>query len=171
MSYENEPESARILTGPVIILVVLFIAFLLMTICALSFWFLDRQKEQSPIPQQDIPAVSVPADSLLNTMPTDDFSIHLPAIFSGRAPVSISVSEQIWKVTKIKPLGYASGSRRYDLATFRRADNQETAKGYCINPGWETPMIGTDYILTTEGTFVPLQESKADPFQRFLKIP
>jgi len=172
MSSENEPKPARILTGPVLFLVVLLVACLLVSACALSFWWLNLQKETSSNPQQDNTVMVLPTESLLDTMPTDHYSIVLPMILSGPVSVSRSVpaSEQVWIVTKIKYLKYELDGQRYDLATFRRVDNQDTSKGYCINRGWEVPEVGTEYLLTTEGIFVPVRESKDDPLQRFSKI-
>jgi hypothetical protein len=166
MLNENEPETARNENGPILILGVIFIAVILMTICALSVLLLNRQKEPRPTPQQDIPVIFIPTASLPTAMPVNHFPIRLPIILSG----SVSVSEQIWKVTKIKNLGYELGGQRYDLATFTRIDGQDIAQGYCINRGWDVPDIGTEYLLNAGGIFVPLYESDAHPIQRFSKI-
>jgi hypothetical protein len=99
-------------------------------------------------------------------MPVNNFPIYLPVILVG----SVSVSEQIWKVTNINNLGYELDGQRYDLATFQHIDSQDTAEAYCIDRGLDTPEIGTQYRLNAEGIFVPLDESNADPIQRFLKI-
>jgi len=160
MLSENEPESARNEDGPILILVVIFIAVIFITACALGVLLPNQQKEPLPTPQQDIPVIFIPT-----TMPIH-FLVSLPVTLSG----SISVSEQIWKVTKIKSLGYQLGGQRYDLATFTRIDGQETVQGYCINRGWAIPDIGTEYLLTAGGIFVPLQEPDDHPFQRFSKI-
>jgi hypothetical protein len=160
MLNENEPESARNEDGPILILVMIFIAVLFMTACVLGVWLLNQQKEPRPTPQQDIPILLLPTPMPIH------FLISLPVTLSG----SVSVSEQIWKVTKIKSLGYHLGGQRYDLATFTRIDGQETVQGYCINRGWAIPDIGTEYLLTAGGIFVPLQEPDAHPFQRFSKI-
>jgi hypothetical protein len=157
---ENEPESARIENGPILILGVIFIAVIFMTICALSVFLLNQQKEPRPTPQPDLPVIFIPT-----AMPIH-FLLSLPVTLSGR----VSVPEPIWKVTKIKNLGYQSGGQRYDLATFTRIDGQETAQGYCINRGWDIPDIGTEYLLNAQGIFVPLYESDTHPIQRFSKI-
>lgn len=164
MSSEKVPKSARIEKGPVLIPLVIFVAILLMAICVVSVMLLSEMKEPRPTPQQDIPVLLLPTETLPTAMPANHYSISFPMIRSG------SASEQIWKVTKIDNLGYELSGQRYDLATFTRIDSQDTAQGYCINPGWDIPDIGTEYVLTAGSTFVPLQESEADPFQRFLKI-
>ena len=94
--------------------------------------------------------------------------MQLPIILGGFG--SVSGSEQIWKVTKIRTQGYELNGQFYDLATFLRIDGLDTAKGYCLNPGWIIPEIGTEYILTAEGIFVPLHESVAQSLQRFSRI-
>jgi hypothetical protein len=166
MLSKNEPKFARIKNGPVSTLVVIFIAVILVSICAWSVMSLNQQKNPRPTLQQDIPVILIPTASLPAVMPANLFSIRLPIILSA----SVSVSEQIWKVTKIKNLGYELGGQRYDLATFKRVDSQDTVKAYCMNRGWDTPDIGTEYLLNAGGIFVPLQESDAHPFQRFLMI-
>jgi hypothetical protein len=155
-----EPRSARFENGPGLILGAIIIAVLFVTICALSVMLPNLQKEPRPTPQQ------VPAASLPIATPANLFSIRLPIILSA----SVSVSEQIWKVTKIKNLGYELDGQRYDLATFKRVDSQDTVKAYCMNRGWDTPDIGTEYLLTEGDIFVPLYEPDAHPFQRFLMI-
>jgi len=168
MLSEREPKSARIENWPVLILLVIFIAVLLMAICVVGVMLLSEMKETRPTPQQDIPVLLLLTETLPTptAMQANHYSISFPMIRSG----SGSESEQIWKVTKIDNLGYELSGQRYDLATFTRINSQDTAQGYCINPGWDIPDIGTEYVLTAGGTFVPLQESEADPFQRFLKI-
>jgi len=161
MLSESELESVRNENRRVLILSVLFVAVLLVAICALSVMVLNQLKGPRPTPQQDIPAASLPI-----VMPPTHFSISLPVILSG----SVSISEQIWKVSKIKLLGYELDGQHNDLATFTRIDGQDTVKGYCMNRGWDTPAIGTEYLLNAEGIFVPLNQSDADPLQRFLKI-
>jgi len=170
MLSENEPESTRIENGLILTLGVLFIAVSLVSICALSVMLLNQQKEPSPTPQQDIPLILIPTAAMPAAMPASYFSIRLPNILSGSGSGSVSVSEQIWTVTKIKYLGYELDGQRYDLATFKRVDSQDTVKAYCMNRGWDTPNIGAEYLLNTSGIFVPLQEPEADPFQRFLMI-
>jgi len=168
MISKNEPKFTRIKHRPVSTLVMVFIAVILVSICAWSVMLLNQQKNPRPTLQQDIPVILIPTASLPAAMSANHFSIRLPIIPSGSRPVS--VSEQIWKVTKIKNLGYELGGQRYDLATFKRLDSQDIVKAYCMNRGWETPDIGTEYLLNAGGIFVPLQESDAHPFQRFLRI-
>ena len=166
MLSENEPKSARVENKPALILSVIFIAIILVTICALSVLWLKKLREPRPTPQQEIKVILIPTAAMPTAMPANYFPIRLPIILSR----SGNVSEQIWKVTKIKILGYELGGQHYDLATFTRLDGQDTVHGYCISPGWDIPEIGTEYLFTAGDTFVPLQEPKADPFQRFLKI-
>ncbi len=170
MLSENEPKFARIENRPDLILGVIFLAIILLAICGLSVMLLNPQKEPPPTPQQDMPVILIPTASLPTAMPANHFSERLPLILSGSVSVFVSVSEQIWKVTKIKKQGYELDGKRYDLATFKRIDGEDTVKGYCINRGWDIPDIGTEYLLTAEGIFVPVQEPDAGPFQRFLMI-
>ena len=177
MSSETEPEARRILTPPVIVLIVLIVAFLFMSLCALSLIFLSRQRSPSPTSQADSSGLNLPVEPVQSSTSGAGFTVHLPVILAGidpapaLAPATGSTPEQVWIVTKIKSLGYRSGKHRYDLATFRRVGDQASAKGYCINPGWDTPKTGTLYSLTTDDTFVPLQEPQGDPYQRFRRLP
>ena len=66
--------------------------------------------------------------------------------------------------------GYELAGQRYDLATFKHIDSQVTAEGYCIDRGLDIPDVGTEYLLNTEGIFVPLDSPAAHTTQRFLKI-
>lgn len=161
MLIEHQQKTVRIENRPVYILDVIFIVLLLVSICALSVMLLNELKKPRPTLQQD-----VPKESLTAAMPANHFSIYLPIIRSG----SVSVTEQIWKVTKINNLGYELDGQRYDLATFTRTDGQDTAKGYCMNRGWDVPDIGTEYLLNAEGIFAPIYEVNTHPIQRFLKI-
>jgi hypothetical protein len=161
MLSKSEPVSARFENRSVLILSVIFIALLLMAICAVSVMVLNQLKGTRPTPQQAIPAAALPI-----VMPATHFLISLPVILSESA----SLSEQIWKVTKIKLLGYELDDQHYDLATFTRIDGQETVQGYCINRGWDIPDIGTEYLLNAQGIFVPLYKSDTHPLQRFSKI-
>lgn len=172
MLSENEPESTRIENGLILSLGVLFIAVSLVSICALSVMLLNQQKQPRSTPQQDIPLILIPTAAMPAAMPASYFSIRLPNILSeaGSGPVSVSLSEQVWTVTKIKYLGYELDGQRYDLAAFKRVDSQDTVKAYCMNPGWDTPDIGAEYLLNAGGIFVPLEEPDADPLQRFLMI-
>jgi hypothetical protein len=159
---ENEQKSVIIENRPVYLLDVIFIVFLLVAICALSVMLLNQLKEPRPTAQPDISAILIPPAGI----PANHFSIHLPIILSG----SVSISEQIWKVTKINSLGYELDGQHYDLATFTRIAGQDTEKGYCMNRGWDIPDIGTEFLLNMEGIFVPLHDPDAHPLQRFLKI-
>jgi len=172
MSSENEPKPARILTGPVLFLVVLLVACLLVSACALSFWWLNLQKETSSNPQQDNTVMVLPTESLLDTMPNNHYSIVLPMILSGPVSVSRSVpaSEQVWIVTKIKYLKYELDGQRYDLATFQRIDSLDTAEAYCIDRGLDAPEIGAEYWLNADGIFIPSNGPIARSIQRFLRI-
>jgi hypothetical protein len=163
---ENELKSDRIENGPFLILSVIFIVLLLAAICAVSVMLLNQLKEPRPTSQQDIALILIPTASLPAAMPANQFSIRLPVILSG----SVSVSGQIWKVTKIKSLGYELDGQHYDLATFTRLDSQDTVKAYCMNRGWDIPEVGTEYLLNAEGIFVPLYEPDTHPIQRFLMI-
>jgi len=124
MLSENEPKSARVENGPILILGVIFVAVILVTICALSAMLVNRQKDPRPTPQQDLPAIFIPTASLPTAMPANHFSVRLPIILSG----SFSVPEQIWKVTEIKTLGYELDGHHYDAAIFTRVDSQDTVK-------------------------------------------
>ena len=165
MLIENEPRVIRIEKRPGFIPGVIFVTILLVAICALSVMVLNELTKPTPIAQQDIPVIS-PPKVLPDAIKANNFSIHLPVILSG----SVSVSGQIWKVTKIKNLGYELDGQHYDLATFTRIDGQDITQGYCINRGWDVPEIGTDYLLNVEGIFVPLTQSDAHPIQQFLRI-
>jgi len=165
---EYQQERIRRENLTVIIFVGLFIAIVLLTFCMLSVMVLSRQEEPRPTPQQAVPEILIPTASLPTAVPANPMSIRLPVILSGAE--AVSVFEQIWKVTKIKKLGYELDGHRFDLATFMRLDSQETVKAYCMNRGWDIPEIGTAYLLTSEGIFVPLDEPEADPLQRFLRF-
>jgi hypothetical protein len=165
MIVENERKVVRIEREPGLILGVIVVVVLLVAICALSVMVLNELVKSRPIAQQDIPVLIAPA-AKPDAMEANHFSTLLPVILSG----SVSVSEQIWKVTKIKSLGYELDGQHYDLATFTRIDGQDTVKGYCMDRGWDIPDIGTEYLLNADGIFVPLYEPDTQPFQRFLKI-
>jgi len=171
MSSENEPRYTRDENLPVLLIGLLLIVGILVTACAISVLWFNRQKASQPTPQQEIPAIVIPTAvmppaALPTAMQVSYFSIRLPVVLSG----SISGPEQIWKVTNIISLGYELSGQRYDLATFTRIDGQDTVQGYCINRGWNVPEKGTEYLLTAGGIFVPLYEPDADPYQRFSMI-
>ena len=172
MLSENEPESTRIENGLILTLGLLFIAVSLVSICALSVMLLNQQKQPSPTPQQDNPVIFIPTAAPPTSLPASYFSIRFPNILSsaGVGSTPAPVSEQIWTVTKIKYLGHELDGQRYDLATFMRVDSRATVKAYCMNRGWDTPDIGAEYLLSAGGIFVPLEESRDDPLQRFLMI-
>ncbi len=158
---KNERKYVRIGNRPVYILDIVFIAFLLVAICVLSFMLyrILRTKEISQTPEQDLPEILIPS-----VVPADQYFTFLPNISSR------SISVQIWIVKKINSLGYRSGGQRSDVAVFARSDGQEKAKGYCINRGWNVPDIGTEYLLDAEGIFIPLTQSDAHPIQRFMRF-
>jgi len=165
----NEPERDGIENSPVFTLAVIFIVLALLTICTLGVKLLSRLMGSRPTTPQVVPLVNLPTEIPTGSptaMPVNNFPIYLPVILVG----SVSASDQVWKVTNINNLGYELDGQHYDLATFQRVDSQDTAKGYCISRGWDTPAIGTEYLLNAEGIFVPLHEPSADPIQRFLKI-
>ncbi len=151
----------------VLIFGAIFIAIVLMTICVLSIVLLGPQKKSQEAPAPKMLMIERPP-----AMQASRYLIRLPMVVSSsRSVVSQAVVQsQIWKVSKIKILGYELDGQRYDQAVFKRLDSQDTIKAYCINRGWDTPDIGTEYLLNTDGIFVPLQESDADPLQRFLRI-
>jgi len=167
MITENEPERDEIENSPAFTLAVIFIVLFLLTICTLgvkllSLLMVSRQTTTQVVPLVDIPT-DIPTD-VPTAMPVNNFPIYFPVILVE----SVSVSEQIWKVTNINNLGYELDGQRYDLATFQRIDSQDTAEAYCINRGWDTPAIGAEYWLNVEGIFTPLDNSH--PIQRFLRI-
>jgi hypothetical protein len=170
MLIENELESIRNENRLVFTLSVLFVAVLLVAICALSVMVLNQLKQLPPTAQQAtpgllMPTAGAPAPQPL-AMPANLFLVRLPVIQTG----SVSLPEQIWRVSKIKNLGYELDGQRYDLATFTRPDSQNTLQGYCMNRGWDVPAIGAEYLLNAEGIFVPLYETGANPLQRFSMI-
>ena len=165
MSSENETKYARTENRPGLALgVILLAVILLMMCCLLSYLLYNQLTKPSPTALQDIPVKIIPGAAA----PASQFLINLPVILSGSGP--ISASEQTWKVTQIVNQGYELDGQRYDLAVFTRLDGLATAQGYCINPGWDIPELGTEYLLNAEGIFVPLHPSDAYPIQRFLKI-
>jgi hypothetical protein len=169
MITENDPEPAEAENSPAVTLAVIFIVLFLLTICTLGVKLLSQLMVSRQTPTQVLPVVEMPTDiptDIATAMPVNNFSIYLPVILVG----SVSVSEQVWKVTNINNLGYELDGQRYDLATFQRVDSQDTAKGYCIDRGWDTPAIGAEYLLNAEGIFIPLNETNAHPIQRFLQI-
>jgi hypothetical protein len=167
MLSENEPELANKGNKSALILAALFLAIILLTVCVLVALLLNRPAKSRQTPTQEFPVIFIPTTTPLPTMPSNQASIRLPVILSGSVT---GVSANTWKVTKIDSLAYQSGGQRSDLATFQRIDSQDIAQGYCINRGWPTPKIGAEYSLNPQGVFVPLQEPKAHPIQRFLKI-
>ena len=171
MLSENESRYDPMRSEPVFILGVVFLVFLLITMCVLGILLVNQMKEPRPIVQQNVPVILIPA-ALPTSAPR--FLIRLPVVLAEPQfepeTIFISVSEQNWKVTKIDTSGYALNGQYYDLATFTRLDGQITVQGYCINPGWDIPDIGAEYSLSPEDIFVPLYEQIGDPLQRFSKI-
>jgi len=164
---EYAPEPAKNDNQSTLILAAIFLAIILLTTFVLVALLLNRGAKSRQTPTQEFPLTFIPTTTPLPTMPGNRPSIRLPVILSGPGT---AVSANTWKVTKIESLGYKSGGQRSDLATFKRIDNQDSAQGYCINQGWPTPKIGAEYSLNPQGIFVPLQEPKAHPIQRFQKI-
>jgi hypothetical protein len=165
MFNEYAPKSGRIEDRSVFTLGVILMAIILvMMCCVLSFMLYTQLKEPSPTLLPDIPVKTIPTVAI----PADPISMYLPVVLSGSEPVS--VPEQIWKVTNIIVQGYELDGHRYDLAAFTRIDGQATGQGYCINPGWDIPEPGTEYLLNEKGIFIPLYQSDAHPIQRFSKI-
>lgn len=196
MLSENEEKSIRMKKGAVLILGVVFIVVILVSLCVWGVLSLTQKKASQSMPLQSRSTLFVPAAMPANlfgvhlpllsrsvsvTLPGLPESVLVPELpVSAPAPelpVSVaapdpseSVSEQIWEVTNIINLGYELDGQYYDLATFTRADGKDTITAYCINPGWDVPEVGTEYLLNAEGIFVPLSESAAHPLQRFLEI-
>jgi hypothetical protein len=167
MITENEPERDEIEKSPLFTLAFIFIVLAFLTICTLGVKLLSRLMVPRQTPTQVVPLAELPTvipTDIPTVVPVNNYPIYLPIISSG----SVSVSEQIWKVTNINSLGYELDGQRYDLATFQRVDSQDTAEAYCINRGWDIPEIGAEYWLNAEGIFTPLDNSH--PIQRFLRI-
>jgi hypothetical protein len=145
----------------------LFIAIVLLTICIMSNLLPGFRMELSETPTREMTIMDIPT-----AIPASHFSISLPVILSpsGSVMAETAVQSQIWEVIKIRSLAYEMDGQRYDLAVFRRIDSQDTVKAYCIDRGWDTPDLGTEYLRNPDGIFVPLQESEAHSFQRFLII-
>jgi hypothetical protein len=147
----------------------LFIAIVLLTICIMSNLLPGFRMELSETPTREMTIMDIPT-----AIPASHFSISLPVILSPSGSVSVmaetAVQSQIWEVIKIRSLGYELDGQRYDVAVFRRIDSQDTVKAYCIDRGRDTPDLGTEYLRNPDGIFVPLQESEAHSFQRFLII-
>jgi hypothetical protein len=168
MINEYEPEErAGEENRPAFTLAVIFIVLILLTICILGIKLLSRLVVPGQTPTQVVPVVVIPTN-IPTAMPVNYFSNYFPIVLNESVSVSASASEQIWKVTNINNLGYELDGQRYDLATFMRVDNQETAEAYCIDRGLDIPNIGAEYWLNAEGIFIPLDNSH--PIQRFLKI-
>ncbi len=170
MYSENEPKSGRFVNRQFITLGVIIVAIIIMAICAFVILSLRRLTAPSPTPTPEIVMVNIPA-----AVPANNYTVRLPAVLSGYVPVSgpasvplsAVVTEPVWIVMRINRLAYELDGRRYDLATFRRVDSEETVKAYCLNRGWERPDIGTEYLLNANGVFIPLNDSDVDPIQRF----
>ncbi len=176
MSTEDESRSSYIRSEPVFILGVIFLVFLLITMCVLGFLLVNRMRQPKPVAQLEVPIILLPTAPLPTAAPVNYFFIRLPVILTeprpqpAPEPVSVTVSEQIWKVTKIENFGYALNGQYYDLATFTRLDGLITVQGYCINPEWDVPAVGVEYSLSPDGIFIPLHDPVGDPLQRFSKI-
>ena len=160
MLSQQEPSFPRREDWPAIILGMVLVSVFLGLIVTMIIMLLKPQKQPVPTPVQ-APAIAVPTAT-----PIQFFLIRLPMISSE----SVSVSEQAWEVTNIENLGYELDGKRRDLATFKRTGSQDTAQAYCMNPGWDTPVIGTKYLLNPDGIFVPLDETGTESLQRFSLI-
>jgi hypothetical protein len=177
MLTEDESRSSYIRSEPVFILGVVFLVFLLITICVLGFLLVNRMRQPSPVVQQDVPVILLPTAPLPTAAPVNYFFVRLPVILTEPRPqpvpepVAVTVSDSIWRVTKVENLGYALNDQYYDLATFTRLDGLVTAQGYCINPEWDVPAVGVEYSLSAQGIFTPLYDPPGDPLQRFSRIP
>lgn len=167
MESEYKSEQARQVAEPLIILVVILVTLLVLTICALVGSYLTSRKADRQPPIQILPATAEPT-----AMPAHQFSVFLPIISSSATSQAVAPTApgDIWEVINFKKLGYELAGQRYDLATFRRVDSQDTVKAYCINRGWARPEIGAKYLLNEQGIFVPLYEPQPDTIQRFLMI-
>ena len=167
MSSGYGPERARNNHRTVLFYGLLLIALVLMITCVLSVPLLGFQKEPLKTPIQEMQLIEIPT-----AIPTSHFSISLPVILSpsGSVVAKSAVQSQIWIVIKIKSLGYELNGQRYDMAVFRRVDSQETVKAYCIDRGLDTPDLGMEYLLNTDGIFVLLREPDAHLIQRFVMI-
>ena len=163
MTYDDEADQAEKEYGPAFFLAVIFIVLILITICVWAVMLLSRMMGPRQTPTPELPLV-VPTTNIPTAMPIKYYSIYSPIILTG------SANQQTWVVIRVKNLGYEMDGQRYDLATFKRINSQDTAKAYCINRGWDVPAVGTEYMLSTEGIFIPVSESYADPLQRFLRI-
>ncbi len=170
MSSSSEQRFSRFENERGLILGVIVVVILLMTICAASILVLNQRKA-SLAKTQAPPSLLFVTEPAPKAIPPSNYFVRLPVILSAGGVVSAPAStEQIWRVTRVKYLGYEIGGRRYDMATFQRLDTQDTVKAYCINPGWDTPSIGADYVLKADGIFVPVTEPAGDPLQRFAII-
>jgi hypothetical protein len=166
--YETDLEPDKEKDRSLLILGAIFLALILLTTCVSVGLLLNRQSKARQTPTQEFPAVFLPTAIPPAVMPGNQLTIHLPIIRSKAA--TTASPENVWIVTKIESLAYKSGSQRSDLATFKRIDNQESAQGYCIDRGLPTPKIGAEYALNQKGIFIPLEEPKTHPIQRFQKI-
>lgn len=167
MLSNNGPERARTKYWAVSILGFLLIVIVLMTTCIMSDLVPGFRMEPSETPTQEMLIMDMPT-----AIPASYHSINLPVILSpsGSVIAEAAVQSQIWKVIKVRSLGYELNGERYDVAVFRRVDSQDTVKAYCIDRGWDTPDIGVEYLQNPDGIFVPLQGPDANPLQRFLII-
>ena len=170
MTYENEPGSARRETGPFFMLGVAFFLVILLTICcALGAALISRQRLPTPTLAEEMPVIIAPTVAVAPAITL----INLPLIMAepeSESGTGGAGGVEIWIVTKIKELGYEMGGQRYDLATFKRIDGLATVKAYCLNPGWNIPAVGTEYVLNADGVFVPVRDPAGYPLQRFAII-
>jgi hypothetical protein len=165
---ETGQEPAKKDDRSILILGAIFLAIILLTVCVSAGLFVNRMNKSRQTPTPEFPVMYLPTATSPGEMPGNQLTIHLPIIRSKAA--TTAAPNNVWIVTKIESLAYKSGSQRSDLATFKRIDNQESAQGYCIDRGLPTPKIGADYALNEKGIFIPLEEPKTHPIQRFQKI-
>lgn len=160
MLSEQEPRFPRREDLPAIIFGMVLVSVFLGLIVTMLITLLKPQEQPVPTP------VQAQVITLPTATPTQFFLIRLPIISSE----TVSVSEQAWEVTNIEKLGYELDGKRRDLATFQRTGSQETVRAYCMNPGWDSPAIGTKYLLNQDDILVPLNETGTESLQRFSLI-
>lgn len=167
---EIRPQPAEKVKRATVVAWAIIIGVFLLTICAWGTRMLLRLTATSQAPSEELPAVNVNPPAV--NLPTLAPSVIIPtsAPTSVRLPVIQSTSAPVWKVKKIKSLGYQLGNSRRELAIFIRSSDQVTVQGYCLNPGWDVPEIGAEYSLNDNDIFVPLHEAKPNTVQRFQRI-
>lgn len=169
---KSEINQGRREIGPAFVLGVTLVVIVLLMTCALGGLLLRRLNTPRPTPTPEILSMLT---SLPTAIPVTIFEVHLPIIRSSTDPnkslsiQSVTPTEPVWKVSRVKRLGYNLNGKRYDVAIFRNVVTQDTARGYCIDQGLDVPEIGTEYLLNENGVFVPLDAPSGPPIQRFLR--